>query len=232
MYKNIVDTIIANSEETKKSILYNNPKLFDPGKIKVIYNGIYLSNKMPDRTLLQRENNEIILGNSGRLVKQKGHRYLIDIAKILAEENINFKLVIAGEGKLEKELKKHVNNLNLNDRVIFLGFVKDMQAFMNSIDIFLLTSLWEGFGYVIIEAMACKKPVIAFDVSSNPEIIENDKTGYLIKNRSLNEFAEKIKILAADKEMRNRFGSNGRKRVESRFTFARSLKQVEEIIDY
>jgi len=232
IFKNIVTEIIANSEETKKTILSNNPYIFPKDKIYVVYNGINLNkyDKLSSEILYAKKENEIILGNAGRLVKQKAQKYLIEIAKRLKRKGIKFKLLIAGEGKLKNELKQLAKNYGVENEVIFLGFVENIKTFLKSIDIFLLTSLWEGFGYIIVEAMALKKPVIAFNVSSNPEVVENNKTGFLVKYKDINNFVRKVEYLINNKELRDKFGLAGRKNVETIFTFEKTLKNVEEIL--
>ena len=122
------------------------------------------------------------------------------------------------------------SHCGVENEVIFLGFVENIKTFLNSIDIFLLTSLWEGFGYIIVEAMALKKPVIAFNVSSNPEVVENNKTGFLVKYKDINTFVRKVEYLINNKELRDKFGLAGRKNVETIFTFEKTLKNVEEIL--
>ena len=115
--------------------------------------------------------------------------------------------------------------------MVVKGFINDIKSFMETIDIFVLTSLWEGFGYVIIEAMACSKPIIAFNVSSNPEIISNNETGYLIEPFILNSFVEKILLLNNNKELIKQMGNQGRKKVEEQFEYKKSLEKVLDIID-
>lgn len=233
IFKNIITGIIANSEDTKRTILKNNPHLFPSEKIKVIYNGIAISDYKPDEKsrLYKSENNEIILGNLGRLVHQKGQKYLIDIASELKDHNLNFKILIGGEGPLKKELLLYAGKLGVSEKILFQGFIDDVPAFMNSIDIFVLTSLWEGFGYVIIEAMTCRKPVVAFNISSNPELIEDNKTGFLTELNNIQDFAAKLGILIKDRSLREKFGEQGYINVKTRFTIERAVKDVEDFLN-
>lgn len=193
IFKHIITGVIANSEETKKTILQNNPRLFPREKITVIYNGVDIAENSHEDTdpLYKRNIGEIILGNAGRLSHEKGQADLIEVAGHLKKKNIPFKLLIAGEGKLKNELKRYAKVLDVEKEVIFLGFVENVNRFMQAIDIFLMTSFYEGFGYVIVEAMANRKPVVAFDVRSNSEIIEDGKTGFLIKERCNRCFCRK-----------------------------------------
>ena len=142
----------------------------------------------------------------------------------------NFKLLIAGDGELNNELRSYAKKLQVENEVVFLGFVENIKTFMNSIDIFLLTSLWEGFGYVIVEAMACNKPTVAFNVSSNPEIIADKKTGFLIDDFNIDEFTDKIDLLINDNELREKFGNKAREIVEKRFEIDNTVKQIEQIL--
>ncbi len=228
IFNNVVTEIIANSYETKRTILKNNPDLFDETKIKIIYNGINFDDyyqKIPE-PIYKRKGKEIILGNAGRLEIQKGQKYLIDIARKLKDKNMDFKLLIAGEGRLKKGLIRQAKIMGVDDKIEFLGFIKDIKAFMQSIDVFLLTSLWEGFGYVIIEAMAYQKPVVAFDVSSNPEIIKNNTTGYLIRYQNIEEFIEKVKLLCDNRELRINMGDKAKDHVKEKFNIHTTMKNI------
>lgn len=100
---------------------------------------------------------------------------------------------------------------------------------METIDIFILPSLWEGFGYVTIEAMASRKPVVAFKTGSNGEIIEDGKTGLLIPCYHINEMAEKISLLCSNNQLRQTMGEAGRKRTEQVFN---SVKTDQALFDY
>ena len=232
LFKNVVSGILANSEETKRTILQNNSDLFDAEKIHVIYNGIDIEtfNKQQSRSLIKRKGEETILGNAARLSHQKGHEMLFDIAVILKEKNIDFHLYLAGEGEKETTLIKLVEKLGLKNNITFLGFVKDIKSFMQEIDVFLLTSEWEGFGYVLAEAMACRKPSIAFNVSSNPELIQEGENGFLIKPFDKVEFAKKIVLLANSPELREELGQNAEKILMRKFTLERSVKEFSSFI--
>lgn len=227
LFRNVVSRIIANSEETKRTILRNNPELFDPEKIRVIYNGINIEefSKTAAEKIIPDEKNKIILGNAARLSHQKGHEMLFDIALLLKKKKLDFHLYLAGSGEKENMLKKLVQKLGLSDNITFLGFVKNIKSFMEGIDIFLLTSEWEGFGYVLAEAMACEKPSIAFNVSSNPELIEDGKNGYLVEAFDKEAFAEKTILLSEDEKLRAEFGKNAMKILLERFTFERSVQE-------
>jgi glycosyltransferase involved in cell wall biosynthesis len=143
---------------------------------------------------------------------------------------VAFQLLIAGEGRLQGKLQDLAASLGVAEQVRFLGFVNDMPAFMATIDIFVLSSQYEGFGYVLVEAMAAKRPVITFDDSSGPEIVADRSTGILVPRDDLKEFVHQIMRLAANPDLMASYGQAGRHRVEANFTIQRSLENLEAII--
>lgn len=230
-FKNVLTHIVPNSEETKRTTLKNFKGVNLQCNIKVIYHGIDINEYDKNIGVLKIQKKDfVVLGNAGRLTEQKGQKYLIDVAKKLKSENIKFKLFIAGEGELKNELQELIKKNNLQNEIELLGFVDKIEKFMSSIDIFLLSSIWEGFGYVIVEAMAAKKPVVAFNMSSNPEIIEDNKTGYLINYQNINAFTEKVKTLISNKDLREELGANGNKRLHDLFILEDRIKEFEEFI--
>lgn len=218
LFGNIITNIIANSDETRRTILANHSQLFDEKKIHVIYNGIDLSeyNELGNKKNVN-EGHDIVLGNAGRLEKQKNQKFLIELAELLNKRGYKVKLKICGSGRLEEDLKKTVERKNLDSQVEFMGFVDDMKAFYESIDVFVLSSLWEGFGYVLVEAYACARPVVAFNVSSNPEIVDNGKDGILVPVNDLYAFYDAVERLIDHPELRISMGQSGRQKVFNKF---------------
>ena len=235
IFKNYVTHIIANSHETKKLAVENFKDQDIIDKVKVVYHGIDLNlfDNLRVNTNFNYQNKygEIIIGNAGRLTKQKGQIHLIEVAKILKDRGVKFKLVIAGAGELEDELKAQIKSADLSSEIILLGFVKDIPGFMHSIDIFALSSMWEGFGFVIAEAMSAFKPVVAFNITSNPEVVSKDKTGFLVEYPDIDAFAEKLILLCEDQSLRKQMGNAGRKSVENRFQISVVHRQLEDLLN-
>ena len=206
--------------------------MIDPSRIRVIYNGLNFQQfeTTKKNPCYQRDGKELILGNAGRLEKQKAQEYLVDLAVELKKRKQNFRIIIAGEGRLETRLREYARSSGVEDRVVFLGFIEDMKSFMDSIDIFVLTSLWEGFGYVIVEAMANSKPVLAFDVSSNPEIIEDGQNGYLIPPYDIKKLADRAVQLMENESRRMQFGKHAKESVYERFSYDRVFSLVEKYL--
>ena len=232
LFSRVLTDVLANSEATKFTLLQNNPKLFSLEKIKVIYNGLHLEKYTTSQKnkLYHASPGEIVIGHAGRMVYQKGHEYLIKIAAELKKEGINFTLLLAGTGPLEQQIKDRVESLGLSKDVIFLGFVEDMVGFMNTIDIFVLTSRWEGFGFVLAEAMLQKKPVVAFHISSNPELIIHGKNGFLAEPFDLKEFSNYLITLIKNPKLQSDFGKAGYERACEKFSFDRAVMDLLKMI--
>lgn len=232
IFGHLVTYVIANSEETRRTIVLNNPEIFDQSRIRVIYNGIDLDEfaKSGHQLLYSPENGEYLIGNSGRLVYQKGQKYLIDLALILKQKGMRFKILVAGDGALREELQQYARELDVQDNIIFLGFVKDIRAFMEQLDVFVLTSLWEGFGYVIAEAMACGKPVVAFDNSSNPELVKNGENGFLVPFPDINSFAIRVENLLVNKDLRLNMGEKSKEILNNKFTIDKTVEKLEKLL--
>lgn len=232
IFRRYTDYILANSEETKRTVLKNNPDIFDPAKIKVIYNGIDLSDYPAEKPVMDKgdRGDKIILGNLARFAPQKGHDMLVEIARILKEKGLNFHLYLAGDGELSETVRQWVREKDLDDNITFAGFVEDTKSFLCGIDILLMTSRWEGFGYAIAEAMACSVPVIGFDISSNPELISEQVNGMLVSPFDVNSFAGKVMELSGNVSLRNKMGAEGRKIVEERFSLEHAVNELEQFI--
>lgn len=233
VFKNVVDRLIVNSLETKRTVLANNADLIDESKIRQIYNGfdVYEFDKQDFSLLYSSENDEVVIGNAARLTAQKGQKHLIESAKILKDKGLNFKILIAGKGEMEQELKDYTTELNVNDNVKFLGFIENMKSFHASQDIFCLPSLWEGFGYALVEAMTLEKPVVGFNISSNPEVVADGKTGILVPVENTEKLAEALEKLIIDVELRKKMGSAGRVRVLENFNTPLVLQKLVEVVE-
>ncbi|ADL13652.1 glycosyltransferase [Acetohalobium arabaticum] len=234
LLEDCVTDIIANSKSTKETILENTVQWLSEDKIEIIYNGIKVDEIKSQkegsdiRAEFGIDEDEVLIGNVGRLSRQKGHKYLVEAVKLLSEEINNFKVLVVGKGKLENKIKKQVKSLGVEEYIIFTGFRSDVYNIMEQIDFLLHTALWEGFGFVIAEAMAVGKPVVSTDVSNISEIMVDGQTGYLAESKNPADIAEKtIKMINTTKK--EKMGRIGKNIIEDRFTFTRMIDQIEEL---
>jgi glycosyltransferase involved in cell wall biosynthesis len=150
-------------------------------------------------------------------VDQKGLHHLLEMASVLKQQGEKFIVRIAGFGPLEHELKTKTKALGLENIVEFPGFVKDVPGFVNGLDVYVCSSEFEGFGFAIAEAMHAAKPVTGFRVSSNPELVINGETGFLVPPFDVKALAEKNRDLMHDANMRKRMGMAGKNRAMQMF---------------
>lgn len=165
------------------------------------------------------DSDALLVGVVAQMIPRKGLEGLIDgfAAYVHANGASNTKLVLVGMGPLERPLKRRVEAQGLGARVIWAGFREDIPVVMQALDIFVLNSISEGFGLVLLEAMSASRPVIASKVSAIPEIVSDGVTGILIPPRSPMALADALGFLAAHPEVRKRYGQAGRIRVEQHF---------------
>ena len=209
LYGRVITRLIVNSEATRRQVLINNPALIASERISVLPNGLdvaafdaALQTVARSGGLLARLNfgpppltgdgddaphplggRPFLLGNAGRLNRQKGQHLLLHLCRRLLDAGLDCAVLIAGTGEREEELKTLADRLNLGNRAVFPGFMEDLAPFWHSIDLFVLSSLWEGFGTVLIEAMLARRPVFAFAVSNIPELVFEDGPGVIGNGR-------------------------------------------------
>jgi glycosyltransferase involved in cell wall biosynthesis len=227
LFRRIVTHVVCNSKETLHQFLRFNKGLVPQHKQHVIYYGLHDPYLQHSET---PKNTKLIIGNAGRLTAQKAQHLFIPIALELKKLQIDFEIQIAGDGELSEEMATQIKEANLTDEIKLLGFVGDMPRFMKQIDIFCLTSLWEGFGYVIAEAHLAEKPVVAFNISSNPEVVEHEKDGFLVPAKDVGEMAHKIAWLAKHPDKAQQMGISGRQKVIDLFSVENEVKKWKELL--
>ncbi|RPG58591.1 MAG: glycosyltransferase family 1 protein [Flavobacteriales bacterium TMED235] len=228
LYQKVVTGILTNSKATKSAILSKGVSLVNPDKIKVIPNGIDTQSflDMPFEAFKRNKKSPIILGALGRLESQKNFEFLIPVALELKKRGVYFDLLIGGKGSQESMLKRAVEENGLRNNFQFLGFLENPKDLFMSSDIFLLPSLWEGFGYVIVEASLSELPVIAFDISSNSEVI-TEATGFLTAAHDVLAFCDKITYLYRNPEERKAMGKAGKNFVINNFESTQVFERIE-----
>ena len=202
-------------------------------KIKVIYNPIIdskiyaLAEEKASHPWILNKDCPVISA-VGRLVKAKDYPALLYALSLVVNEK-QAKLLILGDGEERKELELLANRLGIAEKVDFLGFQKNPYKFISKSNIFVLSSIQEGFPTVIIEAMACGVPVISTDCKAGPnEIIENRENGLLVPVGDEKSLAEAILQLLNSKALREKFSREGRNIAEY-FTIEKSVKEYENI---
>jgi len=212
----------------------------ESGKIIVVPDGINPENIFDGESNLLSKYKNLTTGQNlvSRFARNKDKKIILSVSHLIKTKGIDLNLkaisrlkekyptihyLIIGEGKARKKLEKIVKNLNLQDKVEFLGQLphNKVMEYMSICDIFSLPSWKEGFGVVYIEAMAHKKPVIACEGEGPEDFIKDKKTGLLVKPKDVGSLAEAIDFLLSNPERAKEIGERAKKLVLENYTWER-----------
>jgi glycosyltransferase involved in cell wall biosynthesis len=172
-----------------------------------------------------------VVGNVAALVPHKGQRYLIEAAHRVVQEIPDARFVILGEGELRDHLERLVHDHHLDKHVLLPGFRTDVLGCMKGFDLFVMSSVTEGLGTSLLDAMACARPIVATRAGGIPEIIEDGVTGVLVAPRDAASLAHAIVRMLRDESLRHRMGAAGAARVRERFTVERMAAETARVYD-
>jgi glycosyltransferase involved in cell wall biosynthesis len=214
----------------------------DPARVRRVYHGL----ETPDTRDLDREGqlirrdlglrvDDFLVGNVGRLAPQKGQRHLIAAMPLLLERVPNAHALIAGGGDLEDYLRDLATEMGVAQRVHVLGSRRDVPAIMHALDAFAMPSIWEGFGLVLLEAMAAARPIVASRVATIPEVVADGETGLLVPAGDPQALADALATFARAPDLARRMGQAGRERLRRQFTVDKMVGDTEllyrELVD-
>ncbi|MBP0902856.1 glycosyltransferase family 4 protein [Mariniflexile gromovii] len=166
----------------------------------------------------------------GRLVKQKAVHTLLQAIRILKNKGYRdvINVLIVGEGVLRVTLQNLSKDLQIDDIVKFEGEIMAVNEYYDNADVFILPSIWEGFGIVILEAFRAKLAVIATNIEGPSELITDNFNGLLFKPNDYEELAEKIILLIEDELLRINLANNGYKTFNDRFNINKYVESLNE----
>ena len=167
-----------------------------------------------------------IVGNVAALVPHKGHRHLVEAAALVVRRVPDARFVIAGEGELRPALERQIKEHHLEKHVLLAGFRPDVLSVHKAFDIFVMSSVTEGLGTSLLDAMACGKPVVATTAGGIPEVVADGKTGFLVPPRDHEAMAEAVVRLLNDPALRERLGKAALARVRDRFGAERMVRDT------
>lgn len=220
------DYILSTSNVMKKET-----EKYTNKEIKVTPFGVDINKFYPNKI----ESDEIIIGTIKTLEEKYGVQYLVKAFKQVKEENkdLDIKLRIGGKGSQEDYLKNLCRELNIENDVTFLGFVKpddvikEFQRF--DISVFPSTLDSESFGVAAVESEACGTPVIVSNVGGLMESTKPNETSLVIEKKSVEDLAEKLNILVRDKDLRIKMGKAARKFVEDNYSLEKNFEHINKI---
>jgi glycosyltransferase involved in cell wall biosynthesis len=164
-----------------------------------------------------------VVGNVAALVPHKGQRHLIEAAHLVVQAVPDARFVILGEGDLRDQLERLVREHRLEKHVLLPGFRTDVIGCLKGFDLFAMSSVTEGLGTSLLDAMACSKPIVATTAGGMPEVVVDEDTGILVPPRDHHAMAAAIVRLLNDAALRARMGSAGFQRVSERFSLERMV---------
>jgi glycosyltransferase involved in cell wall biosynthesis len=231
--------VIVNSEATKRTMVRDAP-WFPDAKAVVVYNGIDVS---PYEALAARRDNvraklRALIGAPadapvvslvGELNERKQQRAVIEAAPHVLERFPNARILFVGDGDDRDDLTRSIRERGLEGTILIQGFRFDVPEIIAGSDALVLPSRVEGFGYVLVEAMAAAVPCIASNVSSIPEIVEDGVTGILHPVGDIGAIANAINFILANPDTARAMGAEGQRVAREKFNLPRMLDQVEHV---
>lgn len=222
------DLLITVGEQHRQTAIELGIKRADA--IRTVLNGIDIDKfrgiaRAEARRSFGFADGDLIIGSAGRLAPQKGFLYAIRAMKTVAERFPQARLVIAGEGPLEAELRAEAEALGVTENVVFLGFRRDVAAFLAAMDIFVHPSLWEGLSISLMEAMAAERPIVASDIWGNREMIRHGANGLLVEPANPPALAEALCSVLGSAEFAAQLATQARRTAEADFTEPRMVEE-------
>ena len=235
-FSGMVDLVIVPSVHLRDELVRSG--YIDPARFRVIPIGIddsrWQGNRGEGRRFLGEHfnlpENAFICLTSGRFVRQKGHRCLIEAAWPLTAIYKNLFFVFLGDGPLEAELSRRIKAYDLTERFVFCGLLENHQRAVFGADLYVHPALIEPYGIVLVEAMASSLPVVATRGVGIPEVVAEDKTALLVEPGAPPQLTNAIERLYNDASMRKAFGRAGYERFVEFYRMETMIDKIEETL--
>jgi glycosyltransferase involved in cell wall biosynthesis len=224
--ENIITLTKAGKEEHVKY------KIASADKFVTIHSGLELNSWQPAYTRKEVieefsiSNSNTIVGTVARLVPIKGHEFLVKAAPLVLQHYPNTTFLLIGDGPLRKQLENLAQQLNVFDKIVFSGMREDIPRLLNAIDIFVLPSLNEGMGRVIIEAMTLAKPIVASRVGGVADVVEDGSSGLLVPPADPEALADAICQVMRNSSLSSKLSSHAVSR-SKKFSHIEMIRQLE-----
>ena len=223
-----VDLFICASEAIRRILVADGVA---EGKTVTVHEGIDLGRAAaaaaaPLHDELWLPHGSPIVGNVAALAPHKGQRHLIDAAALVLRQVPDARFVIAGEGELRPTLEHQIKHLGLEKHVFLAGFRTDILAIHKAFDLFVMSSVTEGLGTSLLDAMACAKPIVATTAGGIPEVVADGQTGLLVPPRDHHAMAAAIVRLLQDAALRKQMGDAGLALAQAKFSAERMVEET------
>lgn len=223
--------IVAVSESQKQKLVKQS---IDSQKITTIHNAIDTAfiNSIEPVSIKHRfslSNDSFICISAGRFSEEKGQLYLIKAAEISIQENKKLRFILFGDGPDLINIQSYIKQNNLEKYIICPGFEKNVLGYIKTADLLINPSLSEGLPNIVLEALASKIPVIVTNVGGHPEIVTDNKNGYLVEPKDITRLSEKILKLADPKQNFENFPENSLTLLKEKFSFKSQNKKLLDL---
>jgi glycosyltransferase involved in cell wall biosynthesis len=229
------DIALAVSKSTAKFV--HEARLVPNEKIKVVYLGAPVEEFSRPRTpaeiaaarqALGIRPGEFAAGTVTRLHDSKGNEYLVEAARLVVDQHPEARFFLAGEGPLRPSLEAQAQRLGLGDRFVFVGFVKDVATTLSAFDLSVFPSLWEGTPLTAFEALASARPIVATDADGLTDILDPDRTAWIVPKRDAAALAQGIVHAIEHPEERARLAANAGQAARS-FDITAFVRKMERL---
>ena len=226
-----VDCFICASEAIRQLMIGDG---IPPGRAVTVHEGIDI--ERVERTEPAQLHGEFwlphhapLIGNVAALVAHKGQRHLIEAARVVLPQAPDARFIIAGEGELRPALERQIKDYHLEKHVLLAGFRPDVLSLHKAFDIFAMSSITEGLGTSLLDAMAAGKPIVATRAGGIPEVVVDGETGLLVPPRDHEAMADAIVQLLKDETLRHQMGDAGRARARALFSAERMVQNTLQV---
>jgi glycosyltransferase involved in cell wall biosynthesis len=232
----LTDRAIAVSESTRSFLI--GERHVPAGRVRLIYNGAPLDEFAPGgsegrrrvRSELGLPEDALVVGSIGRLNAQKGHTHLLDAAPEALARHPDARLLIVGDGDLMDLLREKARRLPVADRVVFAGHRSDVPDVLAAVDVFCISSLYEGTPLALFEAMAAGRPIVSTAVDGCREVLEDGVTGLLVPPGDPPALARALDRVLSDAALRGDLAHHALE-ASRRFDVRRCVEQMEDLYD-
>ena len=213
-------------------------RIAPPNKFCTIYSGMELDwflNAEADGVAVRREfgihPEAPVVGKIARLFALKGHAELLDAAPAIVKRHPDVRFLLVGDGILFEHVQHRAEELGVRENCVFVGLVERerIPEMLSAMDVVVHTSLREGLARVLPQALAMRKPCVAYDLDGAPEVVVPGVTGYLVQPRDTPGLVEAVSRLLSDRELRARMGEAGRRYVDPRFRAETMVSGIAEV---
>jgi glycosyltransferase involved in cell wall biosynthesis len=203
-------------------------------RIVTVHDGVdagYIDRQEPvdARAAFWLPRNVPLVGNVAALAAHKGQRHLVAAAALVVRDLPDARFLVLGEGELREPLERQIKDLGLERHVLLGGFRSDAIGLMKSFDVFAMSSVTEGLGSVILEAMVCRRAIVATRAGGIPEVVVDGETGVLVPTHDEPALADAVLRLLKDAELRARLGEAGRQRVLAEFSVEKMVQRTLDV---